>query len=378
MTTPSLTRRPRFSRLVASTLTLSCVVLGSLSDSKSSIAEDGRVAVQKIAVEDSTDQLSKQAIAELGLDEPNVIQQMSATSPVDAFSTKDSFAPLMDAKGTASNQNKQHATPPVADHPLGWALAFAESHAEHIRKNVSDYSCKLIKRERIDGELQTPQIMELAVRVEKDDEQGNVSPLSVFLQYQSPRTLRDRRVLYIDGENEGKARVRKGGGALSYLVLSIDPHGRQAKEQSNYPITDIGFDKIINRLIELMEADMQLDPSGDVTEVTYFRNAKVLGRSATHFQIVHPSKEGGFGFHRANAYIDDELHVPIRLEVYDWPESADDQPELMEEYTYADLKLNVGLADASFAPERLKGKLTGPIALTESELKVSPNVIAKD
>ncbi|WDQ18398.1 DUF1571 domain-containing protein [Rhodopirellula sp. P2] len=398
MPTPSLTHRLRLKSLFASSLALSCVALGSLSgpqevcaDESTSASQqtahvgnfdDGRVSVQKIAVEDATDQLAKQAIAELGLDDSNVIQQVSATSPVTSpvtsFSAKETLVPLMDAKGTAGNPDDHRSTPPIADHPLGWALGFAQAHADHIRQHVSDYSCKLIKRERIDGVLQTPQIMDVAVRVEQANEQGDVSPMSVFLQYQSPRTLRDRRVLYIEGENEGKARVRKGGGALSYLVLSIDPHGRQAKEQSNYPITDIGFDKIMNRLIGLIEFDMENDPSGDNTEVTYFRNARVMGRPATHIQIVHPTQEGGVTFHRANAFIDDELHVPIRLEVYDWPASEGDSPELKEEYTYADLKLNVGLADATFASTRLKGKLNGHVGLTEADSKVSPNAVAKD
>lgn len=394
MPTSSMTRRLRTSANVASTLALSCVVLGSLTNSLSVRADDAasvshraakfgdsgndRVSVQKIAVEDSTDQLAEQAIAELGLDNSNVIQQVSATSPMNSLSTKDALAPLMDAQGTAGNPKDHRSSPPIADHPLGWALGFARAHADHIRQHVSDYSCKLIKRERIDGELQTPQIMDVAVRVAQTNQTGDVSPMSVFLQYQSPRTLRDRRVLYIEGENEGKARVRKGGGALSYLVLSIDPHGRQAKEQSNYPITDIGFDKIMNRLIGLIEFDMETDPTGDNTEVTYFRKARVMGRPATHIQIVHPSKEGGVTFHRANAFIDDDLHVPIRLEVYDWPTAEGESPELKEEYTYADLKLNVGLADAAFASTRLKGKLKGPVGLTKTDLKVSPNAVAKD
>ncbi|MFG0263798.1 MAG: DUF1571 domain-containing protein [Rhodopirellula sp. JB055] len=393
MPTLPLTLRSRFLCLGASALMLSCVAPGSFFNANSVRADettparrhvsdnaeaDDRVAVQKIAIEDSSDQLAEQAIAELGLDEQDVVQQMSATAPATAFSKNQSLVPMMHTKGIAADQDNQPLAVPVDDHPLGWALAFAQSHATYIRQHVSDYSCKLIKRERIDGDLQRPQIMDIAVRVEQADEQGDVSPLSVFLQYQSPRTLRDRRVLYIEGENEGKARVRKGGGALSYLVLSIDPHGRQAKEQSNYPITDIGFDKIMKRLIGLIEFDMENDPTGGNTEVTYFRKARVMGRPATHIQIVHPMKEDGVTFHRANAYIDDELHVPIRLEVYDWPTEEGESPELKEEYTYADLKLNVGLAKATFASTRLKGKLDGPVGLTKSDLKVSPNAVAKD
>lgn len=133
MPTSSMTRRLRTSANVASTLTLSCVVLGSLTNSlpvcadetasvaqsavKMDESEIGRVSVQKIAVEDQTDQLAKQAIAELGLDEANVIQQVSATSPVKSFSTRDALAPLMDAKGTAGNAEDHRLHPPIDDHP---------------------------------------------------------------------------------------------------------------------------------------------------------------------------------------------------------------------------------------------------------------------
>jgi Protein of unknown function (DUF1571) len=50
----------------------------------------------------------------------------------------------------------------------------------------------------------------------------------------------------------------------------------------------------------------------------------------------------------ARIFVDDELNVPIRYESYDWPEQAGGQPELIEEYTYLNLKLNNGFTDADF------------------------------
>ncbi|MCC9657331.1 DUF1571 domain-containing protein [Rhodopirellula halodulae] len=363
----SVVRRSRTTSQVVLSLVavmVACFVAvdASADDPANADDADQRVAVRKIATEDSTDQLARQAMAEIGLDDSAAIQQVSATTIEDL----------------SAEQKKTSLDKIAKEHPLGWALAFAHSHAEYIEANIRDYTCKLIKRERIDGELQSPQMMEVAVRCEQTGESGEAMPLSVFLRYHAPRSVRDRRVLFIDGENDGKAWVRKGGGFMKSLVVSIDPNSRQAKEQSNYPITHIGFDKIIQRLIELIELDMERDPSGDRTEVTYYRNAKVMGRPATHIEIVHPSKDGGFDFHRANAYIDDELHVPIRLEVYDWPATDDDTSELMEEYTYADLKLNVDLVDGSFAESRLKGKLSEPVGLTSADLKADTNAVAID
>ena len=43
--------------------------------------------------------------------------------------------------------------------------------------------------------------------------------------------------------------------------------------------------------------------------------------------------------------------MPIRYESYDWPRGEGHQPELMEEYTYLNLKLNNGFTDADFDAE---------------------------
>lgn len=314
-----------------------CVVLLTCSPSVLAEEESGagkgeRVSASKIAVERSGDD-------RLGINAIDGVQQASATVPI-------------------------QLTPELkAEHPLGWALSFAAARSEYIRNHVDDYTCRLIKRERIDGQLQPMHVAEVAVRRPRVVMDEAKVPLSVYMRFESPRSVRDRRVIYVDGMNNGEASVRKGGSSLAYVVLSIDPNGRVARQQSNYPITDIGFDKIMDRLIELIELDMGNDPLGVNTEVTYFRDARVRDRSATHIQIIHPSKEGGFNFYRANAYVDDELHVPIRLEVYDWPKSDVEPPELMEEYTYTDLKLNVGLADAVFDEARLDAKSPGPVDL---------------
>jgi hypothetical protein len=35
-----------------------------------------------------------------------------------------------------------------------------------------------------------------------------------------------------------------------------------------------------------------------------------------------------------------ELNLPVRFDAYDWPKAPGEQPELAEEYTYLDVKLN--------------------------------------
>lgn len=249
-------------------------------------------------------------------------------------------------------------------HPLAAMLDVARSHADHIRSAIEDYSCVLAKRERIRNELQPYQFMQLQVRcgtatskkdtAEESDSTDTVAkPLSVFIRYLKPRALRDRRAIYVAGLHNGKVLVRKGGPSFGYIRVEIDPDGKMAKNESNYPITDIGFDRMFDRLIEIISENVELDPDGLNTNVQQFKQAKVQDRVCTHYQVTHPTRHSGLAFHQANLYVDDRDRIPVRLTVYGWPETEGGDPLLLEEYTYINLELNVGLTDDDFDPSRL-------------------------
>jgi hypothetical protein len=110
----------------------------------------------------------------------------------------------------------------------------------------------------------------------------------------------------------------------------------------------MSLETVARRLIVRAEDDIKYDPTAANTEVTFFRDAKVEGRLCTRIRVVHPRRQENLSFHVANVYVDDELHVPIRVEGYDWPRGDSTEPRLVEEYTFTRLRLNVGLTDADF------------------------------
>lgn len=238
-------------------------------------------------------------------------------------------------------------------HPMEALLEFAKSRQDYIRENISDYTCWLVKRERLGGTLQPYQYARLSVRCERTDAAGATTPLAVYMRYSRPAEIRDRRVLYVSDRENGDVLVRKGGTLLSDVKISLDPNSQAARRESNYPITEVGFDKIMGRLIELARQDIAVDPGGENTTVEYFEKAKVGDRVCTRIQIEHPVFNDKFKFHQAQLFIDDELRMPVRLVVYDWPEEQGWEPSLMEEYTYLRLKLNVGLTEADFSESLL-------------------------
>jgi hypothetical protein len=267
------------------------------------------------------------------------------------------MAMLVVGLACSANANESATvTSEPGDHPLSWIFSYASSRSDYIQKNIRDYSCRLIKRERIDGKLQKHQFIEVLVRCEPAPDSEADEPMSVFMQYLAPGTLKDRRILYVQGENNGMMLIRKGGRTFKYVKLEVDPNGAAAKKESNYPITNIGFDKIIERLLESVTEDIKNDPTGANTQVSHFRNAKVSDRVCTHINVVHPKRGIGIQFHKASLYVDDELHVPIRLVVYGWPPSDGGDLPLLEEYTYVNLKLNVGLTDEDFSKTKLDSK----------------------
>lgn len=238
-------------------------------------------------------------------------------------------------------------------HPLKALVDFAVSRREYIKENVDDYTCWLVKRERIGGELQPLQYAKLSVRCEQQDDKGEIKPMAVFMRFSRPAEINDRRILYVAGRDRNEMLVRKGGSVLRSVTVALDPDGATAKRESNYPISEIGMDNIMERLINLAQQDIDKDPTGENTRVEYFENAKVGDRYCTRIEIEHPQRLDGLAFKKAQLFIDDELRVPVRLVVHDWPDSAEGEPQPKEEYTYLKLQLNVGLTDSDFSESLL-------------------------
>lgn len=238
-------------------------------------------------------------------------------------------------------------------HPLTPALLFAAKHHQHIADNVHDFTCILAKRERINGRLRDYEYLRTKVRRARVEDGETTVPFSVYTEFLGPAKLRGRKVVYVQGENDNKMVVRNGGRRFRFVTVRISPDSDAAKRESRYPITELGLSNVVTRLVEQARDDIVADPAGKNTTVNFFRGAKIDNRSCTHIRVTHPEQSDAFDFHIANVYVDDELRVPIRVEGYGWPKTPDDEPLLLEEYTYMRLKLNVGLGDEDFSLDLL-------------------------
>jgi outer membrane lipoprotein-sorting protein len=111
-----------------------------------------------------------------------------------------------------------------------------------------------------------------------------------------------------------------------------------------YPLTEIGIQNLIRRLCEVAEKDTHYGEC----EVKFYQGAKINDKVCTCVQVTHPIPRKNFLFHTARIFVDEKANLPVRYEAYDWPHETGAAPELMEEYTYLNLKLNNGFTDEDF------------------------------
>ncbi len=233
-------------------------------------------------------------------------------------------------QGIAEPDNQQ-----AGEHPLMPAIRMAKKGLAEIDAKYHDYSCTLVKRENIDGELQDYEYMFVKVRHK---------PFSVYMYFIGPEPIKGRECIYVAGSNDNKLIAHEGGNRIFLPTVKIDPKGFLAMRGQRYPITEVGMRNLTSRLIEVAEQDAKFGEC----DVKYFNGSKINGRTCTCLQVTHPVRRKNFRFHVARIFIDDEYQIPVRFESYDWPTQAGGQPVLLEEYTYMNVKFNNGFADADF------------------------------
>jgi hypothetical protein len=205
-------------------------------------------------------------------------------------------------------------------------------------EKIEDYTAIIVKQERIKGELKEPEYMLAKIRHR---------PFSVYLRFLKPDDKKGQETIYLGAApgREEKMWGHAGSGIRkAFGTVPLDPRGPLAMADNRYPITEIGLLNLVQRLRDVGEKDIKYGEC----EVKFFQDAKINGRPCTCVQVVHPKQRNNFLFHVARIFVDDEINVPIRYEAYNWPTKPGGPPEMIEEYTYLNLKINNHFTDADF------------------------------
>ena len=243
--------------------------------------------------------------------------------------------------------NAANSLEPAVD-PLDRALQIARDGLAGCQANIEDYTALLVKREQVDGELSDHQFMYAKIRNRKVSDGKLVQPLSVYLRYLKPSSMKGREVIYVEGKNDGNIIAHEGGFKGRFLpTVNIPPDGMLAMRGQRYPITEIGIENLI---VQLLDRGKTAKKFADA-QCEFRKNARIKDRACTVFQVTLPTKQPELVFYQAQVFIDDQLNIPIRYIAYDWPAREGAPLQVLEEYNYLNLKVNVGLTDADFDPD---------------------------
>ncbi len=221
------------------------------------------------------------------------------------------------------------------EHPLAPVVRTLKASQEIIERDIRDYQCTLVKRERVNGQL--GEYQHIFIKVAHN-------PFSVYMSFLKPFT--GREVVYVAGQNQNKMIVLEAGFKRYLGPLNLDPEGAVAMRGQKHPITHVGIRNLTAELIKLWEAETQFSEC----EVTTNADTKINGRSTTMVQVVHPVPRQNFRGHVQRVFFDNELRIPLHYDVFLWPPQGGGEPPLDESYTYSNLKINNGYTARDFDP----------------------------
>ena len=229
---------------------------------------------------------------------------------------------------------------------LATVIEEAQRRQRIFADQVADYTCTLVKRERINGQLLDYEHIEVKIRHRQVQDGRIVVPFSVYLKFLAPAELQGREVVYVEGRNDGKLIARRGGRRFAFVTTAVDPLGEVAMERNHYPITHMGIKSLIEELLTVGQEELLNPPK----ELLYrqVNGVKIDGRRCRMIEFSHPVQRANYRYHIARIFVDEELDLPIRHAAYDWPDEEGGKPKLLEEFTYLNLKLNVDLTDWDF------------------------------
>jgi outer membrane lipoprotein-sorting protein len=195
-------------------------------------------------------------------------------------------------------------------------------------KNISDYTCTLDKKVNKNGTIHE----ELAIYVKYK------KPKHYYFRWNEGRT-KGQEVIFVAGKYRDKI-VAHSGGLLRFFTLHLDPEGSIAMKKNRHSLKDSGLEKVMH----MIETNYILSREIGLDTIKYIGEDRI---GETDVLVINGSfpENQGFYAHEIIIALDKELLLPVKVSVYDW------SYELIEEYVFRNLRINVGFNECDFDPD---------------------------
>ncbi len=236
----------------------------------------------------------------------------------------------------ASNpQQSSTSTPPKRDD-----VAKIRTLVDASRKNLSaigNYEVQVTRQERVGNLLQPEENVVFSIRR---------VPRAVRLQWREGEN-KGREVIYAEGENSDQMHINQPSALVPRISLPID--SPLVLRSSRHPITEAGFDPLIDRLDESLRLHENRDPGADQMRYEGLQTSGEIGQPCHKIVRVTPQGETWI------VLLDSKTLLPTLVQA----KAADGS--LLERYLFRAVRTNVpelAMADA-FNPDARWGAPKG-------------------
>ena len=215
--------------------------------------------------------------------------------------------------------------------PLAAMLAEARAALAKTR----DYTGTFTRQERIDGKLGVEQVGEMKFRVQ---------PQGVYVRFARPESAAGMEVAYSAAKPNGKVRFRPAGvaGRKGFQALKIDDPKFLAANR--HAVTEWGMGPIIETIATATAREKTLNNPVEV----YTSDYQFAGRNVTQYEIFTRRPHAFRYATKMVVYVDKETKLPVRFEAYGDPKPGTSGNELLEAYSFTDLKFHNGIGENAF------------------------------
>ncbi len=232
------------------------------------------------------------------------------------------------------------AQPPKADHPADLpkgidALTAVLGDSRTALGKWKDYTCTFTRQESRGGKLSGEEVAEMKVRL---------SPAGVYVRFAKPDEIAGMEVAYSARKNPLKIRYRAGGGGVGKGFHTIDLDDTKFMGENRHPVTEWTMAAVLDRVSAAVAREKTLNNRIEV----YTGEYQFAGRSVIRYEVLTPVPHAFRYAHRVLVFADKETKLPVRFEAYDQPKSGGTVGDLLEAYSYSDVKMNVTLGESAF------------------------------
>src|SRR5207244_10188808 len=126
--------------------------------------------------------------------------------------------------------------------------------------------------------------------------------------------------------------------------VSLDVNDKRVFENSRHNILEAGIGNLLDQTIKLWEVERRVNKTQVKVAEYDFNNRRCI-----RIETLRPERRQEYYCYRSLLYLDKDSKIPIRSECYDWPrQGGPPDGELLESFSFVDLRFNVGLTEREF------------------------------